>query len=96
MNNGNMLPIGTVVNLKNGTKRVMIIGFYPVDKNSNTMYNYSGCLYPEGFISNNKLVLFNHNQIEKIYHMGLSDQEEMEFKNQLNTLLNNSTNVNIK
>ena len=41
------LPIGTVVMLKGGTKRVMISGFCAIDgENVKNMYDYSGCVYP--------------------------------------------------
>lgn len=77
------LPIGTVVLLKNGKKRVMIIGFM-VSSDGETIYDYSGCMYPEGVISSTEALVFNHDQIEKIYYMGLIDEEEKEFKERLN------------
>ena len=78
------LPIGTVVMLKNGKKRVMITGFCSVDTmNKTKIYNYSGCLYPEGFLRTDRVCLFDHNQIEKIYHLGLVDEEEKQFKEKL-------------
>lgn len=88
------LPIGTVVMLKGGSKRVMITGFCLVSNDdTNTIYDYVGCLYPEGFLSNDESALFNHNQISQIYHMGLVDQEELIFKNQLKNLINKVSSV---
>lgn len=82
------LPIGTVVMLKGGKKRAMIIGFCAVSEEEKTkIYDYSGCLYPEGMISSNQTLLFNHSQIDKIYHVGLTDDEEKNFKNKLNDLI---------
>lgn len=82
------LPIGTVCLLKNGKKRIMITGFCPVDNgNKSIMYDYSGCMYPEGFISNKEVALFNHNQIDKIFYVGLIDEEEVYFKNKLSEML---------
>ncbi len=79
-----LLPIGTVVMLKEGKKRVMITGFYSVsEQNQNTIYDYSGCLYPEGVISSQRNLLFNHSQIDKIYYMGYTDDEEKQFKEKL-------------
>ena len=81
------LPIGTVVMLKGGTKRVMISGFCAIEgqnNGNNKMWDYSGCLYPEGFLSSNQTCLFDHEQIENIYHYGLIDEEEEEFKEKLN------------
>ena len=81
------LPIGTVVMLKGGTKRVMITGFCAIEENDKSkMWDYSGCMYPEGFLSSKQTCLFNHEQIEHIYHMGFIDEEENNFKDKLNKL----------
>lgn len=81
------LPIGTVVMLKGGTKRVMITGFCPIPENEkDKIWDYSGCMYPEGFLSSKQTCLFNHDQIEHIYHMGLIDEEEKNFKEKLNQI----------
>ena len=87
------LPIGTVVMLKGGTKRVMITGFCAVSADEKLkVYDYSGCMYPEGFLSSNQTCLFDHEQIEKIYHLGLADdEEEKSFKTKLDELTNNKT-----
>ena len=62
------LPIGTVVLLKGGRKRAMITGFCSVaQENQEKIYDYSGCVYPEGYLSSNQVCLFDHDQIEKIY-----------------------------
>lgn len=93
MNFEKFLPIGTVVMLKGGTKRAMITGFCCSDNNDTSkIYDYSGCLYPEGTIASDKILLFNHNQIEKIYHLGLQDEEEKEFKKKLNEFLQKKDN----
>ena len=89
MENEKYLPIGTVVMLKGGTKRAMITGFCSIpSEDESKMYDYSGCIYPEGFLSPDNTLLFNHDQIDKIYHMGLKeDQEEKEFKDKLNEVM---------
>lgn len=82
------LPIGSVVMLKGGKKRVMVTGFCSVDeKDKEKVYDYAGCLYPEGMITSNQTLLFNHEQIEEVFHLGLSDDEEKQFKEKLNTVL---------
>lgn len=89
MNYEKYLPIGTVVMLKNGKKRAMITGFCSISGDDKTkVFDYSGCLYPEGFISSNQTLLFNHEQIEKIYYLGLIDEEEKQFKQKLNEMIN--------
>lgn len=78
------LPIGSVVMLKGGTKRVMITGFCTVpNEDKEKVYDYSGCLYPEGVISTEQVLLFNHSDIEKIYYLGYIDDEEKKFKERL-------------
>ena len=68
--NEKYLPIGTVCMLKSGKKRVMITGFCVVpQEDKKKTYDYSGCMYPEGFLVSNQVCLFNHNQIEKIYYI---------------------------
>lgn len=75
------LPIGSVVLLKGASKRVMIIGLCTTEKATeektieDKIWDYSGCLYPEGLLSSTQICMFNHDQIEKIYHLGLIDQE---------------------
>ena len=90
------LPIGSVVILKGATKRLMISGFCAVDNIENKkIWDYSGCMYPEGFLDSNQICLFDHDQIEKIYHIGLSnDDEEKEFKANLNTFMVEFEKVN--
>lgn len=84
------LPLGTVVMLKDASKRLMIIGFCTSSNdNKEVIYDYSGCLYPEGVLSSDKSFLFNHNQIAKIYCLGLSDEEEKKFKINLKETMKN-------
>ena len=82
------LPIGTVVLLKGGRKRAMITGFCSVaQEDPNKIYDYSGCIYPEGYLSSNQVCLFDHDQIEKIYFVGFEDEEETTFKDRLNKII---------
>ena len=82
------LPIGTVVMLKGGKKRAMITGFCSIPSEDKTkMYDYSGCIYPEGFISSSQTLLFNHDQIDEVFYLVLIDDEEKKFKEKLNEAL---------
>lgn len=80
------LPLGTVVLLDNAKKKVSIIGFRCVGQNDKEKkeYDYAGCLYPEGVISSSQSLLFNHDQIKRVYSIGYSDEEDKEFKEKLN------------
>lgn len=82
------LPIGTVVLLKEAEKRIMIIGFCIIpEDDQDTIYDYIGCLYPEGVLDPKQNLLFNHDQIEKVFYMGLEDEEEQKFKTSLKELI---------
>ena len=83
------LPVGSVVLLKGGTKRVMITGFCSVDNDDQSkMYDYTGCLYPEGIINSNEICLFNNDQIDNVFFKGFEDEEEIAFKKTLNETVN--------
>ena len=82
------LPIGTIVLLKGGKKRAMITGFCSIaQENQEKVYDYSGCVYPEGYLSSNQVCLFDHDQIEKIFFVGYEDDEEKMFKDKLNKII---------
>lgn len=82
------LPIGSVVLLKDAKKRVMITGFAVQSKETgDKMYDYIGCLYPEGVISSDQNLLFDHDQIDKVYYMGYSDKEWKELEAKLKNAL---------
>ena len=91
MNTEKYLPIGTVCILKNASKRVMITGFAAKGKESgDKVYDYVGCLYPEGVVNSNQNLLFDHEQIDKIFYMGYVDKEQKELIQKLKEFMNNN------
>ncbi len=81
------LPIGSVVLLKEATKRMMIIGFSVIaEEDKDKMYDYLGCVYPEGVMNSSKNLLFNHDQIAEVISYGYSDEEEVVFKQKLDVV----------
>ena len=77
------VPIGSVVLLKNGKKRVMVYGRKVKANGEDKIYDYLGCLYPEGALSSNDVILFDHDQIQIVYFIGFQDLEEIIFRNKL-------------
>ena len=66
---GKYLPIGSIVKLKEVDVELMIIGY--LKKVEDKIYDYSACSYPLGIVTSVlDTAVFNHEQIEKIYHMG--------------------------
>ena len=66
-----LLPIGSVVRLHDGEKRLMIIGIMQSDASGNGKeYDYLGILYPEGHIGDQFQYLFNQEDIEEVIFRG--------------------------
>ena len=42
-------------------------------------FDYSGVLWPEGFLSHDKILLFNNDDIAKVHFCGMQDIEQLEF-----------------
>jgi len=74
------LPIGSVVLLHDGEKRLMIYGRLQKQVANGTMWDYIGCLYPEGNLNEQYMYLFNHEQIKQVFHVGYQDDEEQEYQ----------------
>jgi len=71
------LPVGSVVLLNGGKKRVVIIGRGQRDKVKDKSWDYLACPYPEGFLGEEFAYLFDHEQIERVFFIGFQDGEEL-------------------
>ena len=74
-----LLPIGSVVLLKNSEKKLMIYGVKQTNSEDNVEYDYMGSVYPEGYIGAEYQFLFNHEDIEKVFFEGYKDEEREDF-----------------
>ncbi len=79
----NLLPIGSVVLLKNGKKRLMIFGVKQSNGKTGIEYDYIGVLYPEGNMGTESQVLFNQPDIEKVFFRGYEDEDRKTFLDRL-------------
>lgn len=75
-----LLPLGTIVTLKNGTKKIMIVGRLQKQKENGKVYDYAACLWPEGMIDSQHFYLFDHEQIHILYYIGMQSSEEFQFR----------------
>ena len=76
----NLLPIGSVVRLRDGNKRLMVCGRVQTDVATGKTYDYSACLYPEGMINSEEMYLFDNENIETLFFIGFQDEEEIAFR----------------
>ena len=79
-----MLPIGSIVYLKEGTSKLMILNRGPIlpaeePEGKGTMYDYAGCFYPQGLDPTN-VFYFNEENIDKVVFDGFKDEEEERFQ----------------
>jgi len=81
-----LLPIGSVVLLYGGEKKIMIYGRMQEEASTKKMYDYTACLYPEGNISQDFTYLFNHSDIEEVIFRGYSDADDEVFLEYLSNL----------
>lgn len=81
-----LLPIGSVVLLKEGKKRLMIYGINQKTEDGK-IYDYLGCLYPEGNISPEYTYLFNEDAVDGVFYLGLVDSEFSLYRNKLQEML---------
>ena len=78
-----ILPLGTVVLLKDATRYLVVIGYSIVAQGEDKVWDYLGCPYPVGVVSTNSNLLFDKEQIDKVVHRGFSDEEGEKFINQI-------------
>lgn len=88
-----LLPIGSIVLLKGGQKKVMIIGVKQTDLDTQIEYDYISVLYPEGNVGEAGQFLFNHSDIEQIIFRGYEDEEREYFIGKLDEFYQNQKNV---
>lgn len=75
-----LLPIGTVVTLKGGVRKLMITGMKTAIKEEpDVIYDYIGVLYPEGFLGEEGNILFNQSDINDTIFVGYNNPEREDF-----------------
>ena len=78
-----LLPIGSVVLLKGGQRRLMITGRILSDASMKEIYDYVGVIYPVGNTGDENQYFFNRENIERVFFMGFQDEEELAFQSEV-------------
>lgn len=76
-----MLPIGSMVYLREGTNKLMILNRGPIieQNGEQTLFDYSACFYPQGIDPEN-VFYFNEENIDEVVFEGFKDNEEDRFQ----------------
>ncbi len=80
MNTTKILPIGTIVYLKEGTQKLMILnrGSVIEEGGEQLLFDYSAAIYPVG-LNPEQVLYFNKEDIDRVVFEGYSDNEESRF-----------------
>lgn len=72
-----LLPLGSIVYLKEGNKKVLIIARGLVAKNNDgfVFFDYGGVPYPEG-LQNDQMAYFQHESVSKVVFKGYTDLDD--------------------
>ena len=84
-----LLPIGSVVLLKEGAKKVMVFGVKQTDKATNEEHDYIGVVYPEGNLGEELQFFFEHDSIAEVFFRGYEDDERKAFIDRLSAYYDN-------
>ena len=76
-----MLSIGTIIYLKEGTGKLMILNRGPIIEldGEEQFFDYAACNYPQGLDVENTLY-FNEENIDEIIFEGYQDDDEKRFQ----------------
>lgn len=75
-----MLALGTIVYLKEGRQKIMIINRGPIVEKADIqfLFDYAGCIYPIG-MNPEQVLYFNEENIDRILFEGYKDEDEQRF-----------------
>ena len=85
-----LLPIGSVIWLKDAKRPLMIFGIKQSNLETNEEYDYIGVLYPEGNMGTESQFLFQHKDIEKVVFRGYETEERDAFIERLEEFYKNN------
>ena len=90
----NYVPLGSVVLLKGGTQKLLVVSRALRVKTGNKEYffDYGGVLYPEG-LNSDRMAYFNHDGISKVVFEGFNDVENQNMVDTINDFLAANPNV---
>lgn len=82
-----LMPIGSVVRLKEAEKKLMIIGIKQLNEEKGTVKDYIGVMYPEGYLNKEVFFTFDQEDVEEIIFEGYRSEEQEIFFAQVSEVL---------
>lgn len=96
MNFEELLPIGSVVLLKNAQKKIVIMGLLQTkhtENGRNITYDYMGVPYPEGYMGRETGLLFNHENVQEVVFTGFVNEERETFIKVIQQILDHTEKI---
>lgn len=82
-----LLPIGTVVRMGGVEPHIMIYGRKQSEVGgSDKVWDYVGCPYPQGHLSSETNIFFDHEHIHELLFKGMETEGEIELRKELDRL----------
>lgn len=88
-----LLPIGSVVLLKEAGKSLMIVGILQKDE-TDRVFDYIAVLFPEGYLDAETFFLFNHEDIADVRFVGCINAESQTYTQLLKNQEFNESSAN--
>ena len=87
-----MLPIGSIIYLKEGSRKLMVLnrGALLEQSGEKLLFDYSGCIYPVG-LDAEQILYFNEENIDKVVYEGFKDDEETRYQELYTEWLDNNS-----
>ncbi|MCI8785325.1 MAG: DUF4176 domain-containing protein [Eubacterium sp.] len=82
-----LMPIGSVVRLKEAEKKLMIIGIKQLNEEKGTVKDYIGVMYPEGYLNKEVFFTFDQEDVEETIFEGYRSKEQETFFEQVSEVL---------
>lgn len=85
-----METIGSIIYLKEGSQKLMIINRGPIVEieGKKYLFDYSACKYPVGVVED-QIYYFNEENIDNVIFEGYSDQDETRFQELFKEMMGN-------
>ena len=85
--NTRYLPIGSIVLLRGGAKKLMVVGYFGINPDGEQV-DYMGVVYPEGYLDYKEVIGFNRVEVQEILFEGYKDIEQNNLFVQLDAYAN--------
>ena len=94
MKQNDFLPLGSVVILKGGIQKILVIsrGINVKHDDEIVFFDYGGVLYPDG-LTGDQMAYFNHDGIEKVVFKGYDDDDSKTYADNINRFLLNNPKI---